>query len=146
MTSTAGTLEAASAGCAETASASGLVGTLSVMASAPGGAEPDPEPEALPALKDSNVSKNNGKSRRMNGAIVMSAVSPVATISLFTSASRCSEALVLAGWLSNVAPLYLQQKLDMCCHGSVQAMMQRLKKEIENMTWREGLKQKQPTT
>lgn len=93
-------------GGAVTASASGLVEALSAMAS--GAMEPDPEAEALPALKDSNVSKNKGKSRRMNGAIGMSAVRPVATISLFTNESRCSEALVFAGWLSKVAPLYLR--------------------------------------
>jgi hypothetical protein len=69
------------------------------------------EPLDLPALNDSNVSKNNGKSRLMNGAIDMSAVRRVWAINLLTSASRCSDALVLEAWLSKVAPLYLPLKL-----------------------------------
>ena len=63
--------------------------------------------EEVPSLYPSNISKNSGKSHRKNAAMGMAAVSPVATISRLTSWSLCSPAVVLAGWLSRVAPVYL---------------------------------------
>jgi hypothetical protein len=64
-----------------------------------------------PPLNASKFSKNSGKSRRRKAAMGMAAVSPVHTISWFTSWSRCSEAVVFAGWLSNVAPVYLPREM-----------------------------------
>jgi hypothetical protein len=63
--------------------------------------------EEVPSLYPSNISKKSGKSRRKKAAMGMAAVSPVATISRLTSWSLCSPAVVLAGWLSRVAPVYL---------------------------------------
>jgi hypothetical protein len=42
----------------------------------------------------------------------MVAVIPVATMSKFTSWSRCSVGDVLAGWLNKVAPVYLPRESE----------------------------------
>jgi hypothetical protein len=107
--------------CCETEAATALaasagvdVAAVAVSAAAAGGNVVLPELAALPTLKASKVSKKRGRSRRRYGGTGMSAVRPVAAISLWTSASRCSEADVFACWLSRVAPVYLQQRREVC--------------------------------